>query len=269
MENKISVIIPCYKEVEALDLCLRSAIEGCSNLDNIEFITVIDGFYDINKEVLKKYKKYINILNLEHNVGMIKAMNLGTYNASHNLVFHVQDDNIFPLHWNENLTKNYKLNSVLTPNQIEPTPSMFKQFYIKDFGRDPKTFDLINFWKEEILISKHHKTPDNTGSTFPFLISKQDYLKIGGFDESYPGPWVVDWEFFMKCEMNGMEMLRTYNIHFYHFVSLGTRPQEKILENQKIEQECHNYFKYKWGKYAEHNSLTNSKLFKHADYNFL
>ncbi len=32
----------------------------------------------------------------------------------------------------------------------------------------------------------------------------------GGFDESYPGPWVVDWEFFLKCRLNGMKMLRTY-----------------------------------------------------------
>jgi glycosyltransferase involved in cell wall biosynthesis len=52
----ISVIITTYKEPEALDLCLRSAIEGQRNKNQI--IVVVDGFYDINKEILK------NILNI-------------------------------------------------------------------------------------------------------------------------------------------------------------------------------------------------------------
>jgi hypothetical protein len=134
---------------------------------------------------------------------------------------------------------------------------MFQQFEIKDMGRDPKTFDLEAF---------HDYTPikegwfcDETGSTFPFLINKYDYLKIGGFDESYPGPWVVDWEFFMKCKMSGMKMLRTYNCHFYHFVSLGTRTPEKVIQNQQIEHQCHEYFYYKWGKTPHHDPVNNSK----------
>jgi glycosyltransferase involved in cell wall biosynthesis len=49
---KVSVIIPTYKSPDALDLCLRSAIEGQSNQNQI--IVVVDGFYDINKEVLTK-----------------------------------------------------------------------------------------------------------------------------------------------------------------------------------------------------------------------
>jgi glycosyltransferase involved in cell wall biosynthesis len=252
----ISVIIPTYKEPEVLDLCLRSAIEGQHN--NNEIIVVIDGFYDINKEVLEKYKNKINILNLEENVGMVRAMNLGIYNASNKLILVVNDDNIFPLHWDLQLENTYQPNSVISPNQIEPIPSIFKQFHIKDLGRDPNKFDLEAFWKYEIEI--HENKIEETGSTPPFLISKIDYLKIGGWDESYPGPWVVDWEFFMKCEMAGMKMLRTYNSHFYHFVSFGTRPPEKINENMEIEQQCHEYFRYKWGTYIKHNPINNSKL---------
>ena len=252
----ISVIIPTYKEPEALDLCLRSAIKG--QINNNEIIVVVDGYYSINKEVLEKHKDKINILNLEENVGMIRAMNLGIYNASNNLILITNDDNVFPYHWDEFLEKQYQPNSVLSINQIEPTPSMFKQFHIKNLGRDPKTFDLEEFWKYEANISMNQI--NKSGSTFPFLINKYDYLKIGGFDETYPGPWVVDWEFFMKCQMSGMEMLRTYNYHFYHFVSLGTRTPEKVIQNQQIEQQCHEYFHYKWGTYAKHNPEDNSKM---------
>jgi glycosyltransferase involved in cell wall biosynthesis len=252
----ISVIIPTYKEPEALDVCLRSAIEG--QADKNEIIVVVDGFYDINKEVLDKYKKDIQILDLEDNVGMIRAMNLGHYNASNNLVFHVQDDNVFPDQWDKNLKEAYVYGSVITPNQIEPTPSMFQQFHIKDLGRDPKTFDLEAFRKYEHNISR--KDTDKSGSTFPFLINKKDYLKIGGFDESYPGPWVVDWEFFMKCEMANLNMIRTYSTHFYHFVSLGTKSPEQAMDARIKEQACHEYFYYKWGKQAQHNPTNNSKL---------
>jgi len=252
----ISTIITTYKEPEVLDLCLKSAIEGQQNENQI--IVVVDGYYDINKEVLEKYKNKIEILNLDENVGMIKAMNLGHYNASNELVFHVQDDNVFPKNWDVNLEKMWVPNRVLTPNQIEPTPSIFRQFHIKDLGRDPKIFDLDAFWKYEVEISNDGF--DAAGSTFPFLIHKKDYLRIGGFDETYPGPWVVDWEFFMKCEMSGMKMIRTYNCHFYHFVSIGTRTPEKVLQNQQIEIECHNYFAYKWRTNAKHNPINNSKL---------
>jgi hypothetical protein len=135
---------------------------------------------------------------------------------------------------------------------------MFRQFHIKDLGRDPNTFDLEAFQKYEKAVSRYNI--DATGSTLPFLISKRDYMRVGGWDESYPGAWVADWEFFMKCEMSGMKMIRTYSTYFYHFVSIGTKTPERIAESQIKEQQCHEYFRYKWGQYAKHNPENNSKL---------
>ena len=252
----ISVIIPTYKEPEVLDLCLQSIIEGQFN--NNEIIVVVDGFYNINKEVLEKYKDKINILDLPENQGLCRATNLGVYNASNELILIVNDDNVFPYHWDIELEKSYQPNSVVTPNQIEPIPSMFRQFHIKNLGRDPNKFDLKAFWKYERDVFEDKI--EETGSTLPFLMKKIDFIRIGGWDESYPGVWVVDWEFFMKCEMAGMKMLRTYNCHFYHFVSIGTRLPEDVVKNQQIEQQCHDYFYYKWGTMAKHNSINNSKL---------
>ena len=252
----ISVIIPTYKEPEVLDLCLRSAIEGQQNKNQI--IVVVDGYYDLNKDVLEKYKSKIETLVLDENVGLCRATNLGVYNASNELILVVNDDNVFPSNWDVNLEKMWIPNRVLSPNQIEPTPSMFRQFHINDLGRDPNTFDLDAFWKYETELSLMEN--DTAGSTLPFMMAKKDYMRIGGWDESYPGAWVVDWEFFMKCEMAEMKMIRTYNCHFYHFVSLGTKTPERITESQIKEQACHEYFQYKWGTYAKHNPINNSKL---------
>ena len=110
----ISVIIPTYQSPEALDLCLTSCIQGQTNKNQI--IVVVDGFYDINKEVLEKYAKSIDILNLEDNVGLCRATNLGVYNAKYELILIVNDDNVFPQNWDKNLLKDYVPNAVISPN---------------------------------------------------------------------------------------------------------------------------------------------------------
>jgi hypothetical protein len=136
---------------------------------------------------------------------------------------------------------------------------MFKQFHIHNLARDPKTFDLEEFWLYSDALSVNFM--EETGSTLPIFMSKTDYLRVGGWDESYPGAWVVDWEFFLKCELSGMKMLRTYNCHFYHFVSVGTEATPEEKQSKAIKESlCHQYFKYKWGQYAKHNPETNSKL---------
>ena len=250
----ISVIIPTYKSPEALDLCLASCIQG-QEQDN-QIIVVVDGFYDLNKEVLEKYKDSIEILNLEENVGLCRATNLGVYNASNELILIVNDDNVFPFGWDNFLYCNYQLNTVISPNQIEPSPSMFSQFIIENLGRDPKTFDLKAFWRYEmnLVINSENKT-DETGSTLPIFMSKVDYLRVGGWDENYEQGMVADWDFFLKCKLSGMKMLRIYECNFYHFASVSVNGEKR----RQAEMNGHEYAKYKWGNYIKHNPLDNSK----------
>lgn len=255
----ISVIIPTYKSPDALDLCLRSAIEGQKNENQI--IVVVDGFYDLNKEVLEKWAEHIDILNMEENVGTCRGTNLGVYNAQHDKILIVNDDNVFPQFWDVILEEEWEEGAVISPNQIEPYPSMFKQFMIENLGRDPKTFDLEHFWRFDYHYASGDKK-EECGSTFPIFMNKYDYLKIGGFDESYPSPsgFVADWEFFMKCSMNGLKMIRNWNCHFYHFVSLSTKTPEQIEISKQYEQNCHEYAKYKWGSYIYSHPETNQKF---------
>jgi GT2 family glycosyltransferase len=248
----ISVIIPTYKSPEILDLCLRSAIEGQQNKNQI--IVVVDGFYELNKEVLEKWSEYIDILNLEQNVGLCRGTNLGVYNAKHDKILIVNDDNVFPYEWDKELLKDYIPNSVISPNQIEPNPSMFRQFHIRDCGRDPKTFSLENYWKYEEPL--RGLFPDESGSTLPIFMSKIDYLRLGGWDENYELGIVADWDFFLKCQLSGLKMLRTYNCHFYHFASISTNGEKR----RQAEVNGFEYSKYKWGSYIKHNPINNLKF---------
>ena len=141
----ISVIIPTYKEPEVLDVCLNSAIENQKGINQI--IVVVDGFYDLNREVLEKYSKDVDVLDLGSNMGLQKATNLGVYNAQYDKILIVNDDNVFPKDWDRRLLEVWEEDAIIAPNQIEPIPSMFHQFNIKDLGRDPLTFDLQAFKK--------------------------------------------------------------------------------------------------------------------------
>jgi GT2 family glycosyltransferase len=256
---KISVIIPTYKSPDALNLCLRSAVEGQQKPNQI--IVVVDGYYDVNKDVLQKYKDYIDVLNLEQNVGLCRGTNLGVYNAANELILVVNDDNIFPKNWDVELLEQYCPGQVLSPNQIEPTPSMFKQFIIKDLGRDPVTFDLEKYW--EFAQSVRDVKLDFTGGTLPFLISKTDYLKVGGWDESYPMGLTADWEFFYKCQLVGLSMVRAYNVNFYHFESLTTR-RDPVTSSKRdmLQVQATEYFYYKWRKLIYNDPVTNRKYLK-------
>lgn len=246
----ISVIIPTYKSPDTLDLCLRSAIEGQQNKNQI--IVVVDGFYDVNKEVLEKWSECIDVLSLEQNVGLCRGTNLGVYNAKHDKILIVNDDNVFPRFWDTTLLDDWEDGAVISPNQIEPYPSIFPQFIIKDFGTTPETFDLDAFWEEYTNLTSKI---DETGSTLPIFMSKLDYLRVGGWDENYEQGMVADWDFFLKCQLSGLKMLRTYNCHFYHFASVSVNGEKR----RQAEISGHEYARYKWGTYIKHNTQNNLK----------
>ncbi len=270
--TKVSVLIPTYKEPEVLDLCLRSCIEGCSDLSQIEIIVGVDGFYEENKSVLDKWSKYIKLLIMDENVGLNRMTNLLVYNSTSPLFLLVNDDNLFGWEWDKKLLRDYKDNSILTPNQIEPIPSIFPQFVIENLGRDPLTFDLEKYWEYEKTVNKDKLDP--SGSTFPIMMAKIDFLRIGGWNESYPGPWVCDLDLFLRARLNGIKTIRTYTTHFYHFVSVGTRSPEKEEKNREIEIACHQTFEYIWGERVRRENdnsirLSNSNNMVFGDWKYL
>lgn len=256
----ISVIIPTLNSPEALNLCLKSAINGQQQINHI--VVAVNGFFETNKDILAKYAKYIDPVIYSTNLGTCDATNRGVYRAKHNKILIVNDDNVFPENWDIILEQIDISNSVIAPNQIEPYTSIFRQFIIQDLGRDPSTFDLEAYWSFEKRIRKN--IIESSGSTFPIFMNKSNFLKVGGFDKDYPlkSGAVADWDFFLKCELSGLSMLRTYQCMFYHFVSVSTKqkfpetPQEKTIK----EMEAHQYFFAKWGRPSQHNPETNSKM---------
>jgi glycosyltransferase involved in cell wall biosynthesis len=249
--KKISILIPTYNSPHALDLCIRSCVEGCTNLNQIEILIGVDGLYEKNKKVLDKWKPHIKIINSEENIGLPGMTNLLVYNAVNDNILIINDDNVCPNSYNKILGASNTENNIITPNQIEPSSSMFKQFHIKDLGKDPQTFDLNKFWEYEKSITMNtSQLITNEGGTLPVFMKKIDFLRVGGWDMEYPENGIVaDLDFFHKCRLSGINLLRDYSLYFYHFSSQTVNGEKR----KTTEQQAFIYSKYKWGYYLKHN----------------
>lgn len=239
----ISVIIPTYRNPEYLDICLQSAIDQQDNKN--EIIVAVDGFYEESKQVLETYKDHISVLDLGHNQGMQQALNLGVINASNEKIFILNDDNVFCSGWDTIIEKSLNKNSVLTLNQIEPTGPGIFDFPVKDFGRNPKQFDYPGFIEYEKSIKKDKLTLN--GGIFPFAMYKKDYMIVGGFDVMYQSPFICDWDFFLKLDLNGIGFTRTHEAHLYHFGSTATKNGNEGEMFKATEGPAAQLFMYKWG----------------------
>lgn len=261
--TKISIIIPTYKEPEYLDLCLESIYKTQTQENQV--IVVVDGYYEINRDIIEKYKDKpgFEYIVFEDNKGLSTATNWGVYCADGEWILVVNDDNVFPEEWDISLlecieNRRDSRRAIISPNQIEPKPSMFRQFHIKDLGKSVEDFKLERFIEYEKTISRPFD--ELTGSTLPFFMKRVDFLSVGGWDLLFPSPHVVDWDFFARCEHLGFDMVRTYRTHFYHFAGAATkRTAEDTIRSNKLENQGYEFFRHKWKTYPQHREIDNSK----------
>lgn len=250
----ISVIIPTYKSVKYLDLCLDSIIKHQVNQN--EIIVILDGYPDLYTDVIKKYPM-VSWLPFEQNMGLQTAINYGVWNASSEKIFIVNDDNIFPPNWDVRLEQEYHSHTIITVNQIEPTGPGMYNFPVADCGRTAETFDMEKFINIDKQLSRSVLTKD--GNIFPFLINKRWFMAVGGFDTYYQSPHIMDWDFFAKLELiPTIGYSRTHALHLYHFGSMSTKnvPEETLFKQK--EQFAIIQYEYKW-KTPPYNGPNNTK----------
>lgn len=257
MKNKFSIIIPTYKSKDYLDLCLYS-ISRVENINEIcEVIVSCDGHYDIVKDVINKYIDTINLRFLDlPNVGMAKAINYAVYQSSYEHLLIINDDNVVPLNLGSRLQDiiGTEKDCIISFPQVEPKDSIFNCHYIHNLGETYDTFDIKTFYSK--FCNQRYYFDDDVFKhlgTFPFLISKQSFMNAGGFDSDYNSPFVTDWDFFVKFD--GKCYINT-NLYFYHFSSKSSSNPEI----KKTEQQAHEYFKFKWGRYGKINKDQTSYL---------
>ncbi len=247
----VSIIIPSYNRPDALDKCLGSIFYK-EKLENIEVVVYIDGNLELFTNVIEKYKNNVNFIKNIKNYGLATALNVSAYKSNGEFLLIINDDNVFPIGFDIKLKKmiyDYDLTKLcVTINQIEPKPSIYRNIKIYDCG-NINNFNS-NLFNEMNVEFSDDEFFDYGGGLFPFLISKKNFMIVNGFDIMYNSPYIMDWDFFLKLELNDIKMKLSKYFHLYHFGSLSTKNNDdKFLVNQMNikEQNGIKFFKYKWG----------------------
>ncbi len=256
----LTVIIPTLREPEYLDICLDSLYKT-QNI-NHQVIVVVDGFPELNQPILEKYKDKPDFIAYasKQNQGLAYSLNVGVNFAKYEKVLIINDDNVFPRDWDINIFNHFdNIKSeqpyFLVPNQIEPIffGNLFSHLFIlKDLGIYHHNFDLDKFLDYEEGI-KELGEYTNFGWTFPFVINKIDYQKVGGWDLMYNSPHCVDLDFFYKLELLRFKSYRIHDVNFYHFSGKATINVDEDSTRQIHDQfrqkegQAMGFFKHKWG----------------------
>lgn len=218
--NKVSIIIPCYNQVNYIRESIESALN--QTYKNIEIVVVNDASTDNSASVIKEYAdKYPNIIFLDEkeNKGVIKSRNFAISKCSGNY--------ILPLDCDDKIASTFVQKAVdILDNDVD-----IRIVYSKTmlFGEKNKEFKLDIFNPDTIIF----------GNCIPntAMYRKQDFLKVGGYKD-YMKEGLEDWDFWIsileiaenkeKCAYRMDE-----NLFFYRYAFSNTRNDislEKINE---------------------------------------
>ena len=160
----VSIIIPTYKDLEALMLILR-ALEF-QTYKNFEFIIIDDCSQDQTFNILQEYQRRdsrIRILHNEKNLGLAASLNKGIIESSGDWIVRMDDDDI-SLHDRVDDTPYRRpgqfsdveiefINSVQRRPEIEwAIDNSFDGIYVQkyeDFSRFVTSFKFAVYMKEE------------------------------------------------------------------------------------------------------------------------
>lgn len=160
------------------------------------------------------------------------------------------NDMVFPPYWFEKITEtmdNFGL-LVASPNLVEPSKGAppFIEKFCGGLGGDFDKYCFLNFANS---YKEHENRPVENlienGFNLPFLIRKDVWDTIGGYDEMYD-PWSSnsDSDLQYKIMLTGITPKRVRSSLVYHFSQVsGTFHSD----NQSYVQENYEKFRKKWG----------------------
>lgn len=163
-------------------------------------------------------------------LGHTVTYDMGIKMARNKLVSIFHSDMICGRNYLENLVKNWKPKTVVCATRVEPEgiypPGREK--ILKPFGIEFWQFkheEFAKFVEEEMVTSKDKTT---TGIFAPWLVSKEDFLSIGGHDAKHFAPYPEeDADLFLRFKLAGFNLLQSRDALVWHWISRGHRSWAK------------------------------------------
>lgn len=237
-DQKISILIPTWNNLEMLKLCVNS-IKKNSHYNN-QIIIHLNEATDGSLEWVKN--EGLDYTFSDKNIGICWALNAGRVLVKTEYIVFLNDDMYMLPDWDLELMKEIEslpdkfffLSSTTIEPRIMPHTGLLTPFF---YGSAPDEF------REEDLLRdyKNIRGADWSGSTWPPCIVHRDVWDlVGGYSvEFFPGLY-SDPDFSMKLFQAGVRIFKgVNNSRVYHF---GSKSTLRIKMNHGSKQ-----FLNKWG----------------------
>lgn len=173
--DKVSIVIPCYKQAHWLPDAIKSAL--AQTYKNIEVIVVNDGSPDDTSKVAKQFNVKLIV---QENKGLSAARNAGIKKSAGGWILCLDADD------------------KIQPDFVEKTigKSDIVSTYIKTFGAEER------IWKPQITNPTHKDLLEQNHLHCCSLFKKDVWTLTGGFDEAMRDGY-EDWDFWTRATQLG------------------------------------------------------------------
>lgn len=184
----LSIVIPCYNDVNYISDCLESANE--QGIDGLEIIVVDDGSDDRTKNRLNElYTKYDVLLTQENN-GQSTARNKGIKAARGEYILVLDSDDFFEPSFSSKAIK------ILTKSENTKIVTCHARRFIDGTEENDIHMPHGGGLKDILFIN---------GALGSVMFRKKDWELVSGYDENMKSGF-EDWEFYIRLLINGGEI---------------------------------------------------------------
>lgn len=233
----LSIIIPTWNNLTLLQLCLEG-ISRHTTWPHQVVLHVNDGSDGTLEWVRSQGIPHTWSI---QNVGICHAVNRAAALSTGEYVIYLNDDMFCCPGWDQALMARVMLLGtkafMLSGTMIEPRDSKNPCVVVRNFGSDPKSFEMERLLAEYSQLYR----PDWYGSTWPpTCVHREWWNRVGGYSEEFSPGMSSDNDFSMKMWQAGCRIFQGVgNALVYHFMSRSTG---KVVKN-----DGRNQFLQKWG----------------------
>ena len=262
MDSKITFCIPSKDNLRYLKTCIPSIRKNAYRKDH-EIIIFVDSDEDGTVEWLQQVKDEYNLTyfvnpNLGKSLyGIGRAYDFCIKKATTNyfMVFHA--DMMLGIDADLKAFNLLKEKTVVCSTRVEPPlhPNGGEKI-IKDFGMWPEDFkeeEFNTFVKENLKETKYSE-----GIFAPWMMSKEEFLEIGGHDPIMHS-CREDSDVFNRLFLAGFKFIQPWNSLVYHLTGRGagsfSGDEERHLKWKQQMNNSTKEFIRKWGSNVKHTHL--------------
>ena len=256
----ISLIIPAHNNLKHLKNAYASIKKHAPETEIVMIDDASnDGTFKWLKELQEKDDKLIVLLSPER-LGHTILYDTGIDAATNEIVGIMHADMIMGPNYIQNMVKHLKRGTVVAGTRIEPPlhpPGNEK--IIQNFGLDFDDLNIPEF--EEFCLKQQEINKDETskGMFAPWIIYKEDFLKIGGHDHIFaPFPY-EDSDIFERWILSGYKLIQSRDAFVYHLTCRGHRWTEQVGKDddyyKRVSQRAAREYLRKWGSWIQNDEF--------------